>query len=207
MIETTALDGVVILRTPRFADARGWFMETWSDLRWRDALDGAVFVQDNQSLSIHRHTVRGLHFQRAPFAQAKLVRVVRGSILDVAVDIRPGSPTFGHHVAVELSAATADQLFVPVGFAHGFMTLEPETEVAYKVSAPYAPQAEGGIVWHDPALAIPWPAGPDGVHVSQKDALLPPLSGLAPEQGPVPGKISGEISGQVPGRARPERLS
>ena len=161
----------VKLFTPRrFSDNRGWFSETWN----RKILD-IDFCQDNQSLSLEIGTVRGLHFQRPPFAQAKLVSVLKGRILDVAVDIRTASPTFGHHVAVELSADEGNQLFIPQGFAHGFCTLEPTTLVMYKVDDYYAPDADAGIFWADDALLIKWPVEPHQAHLSPKDAKLPRL--------------------------------
>lgn len=179
MITPTALAGVLLVEPRRFEDTRGWFMETWSEVATREAFGGVRFVQDNQSLSRAVGTVRGLHFQLPPHAQAKLVRVVRGAILDVAVDIRAGSATFGQHVAVELSAANARQLFVPPGFAHGFITREPDTEVAYKVSDIYAPACEGGLLWNDPALGIDW--GPEAASavVAERDRSWPALADLA----------------------------
>ena len=161
----------VKLFTPRrFSDNRGWFSETWG----RKILD-IDFCQDNQSLSLEIGTVRGLHFQKPPFAQAKLVSVLKGRILDVAVDLRTASPTFGHHVAVELSAEDGAQLFIPHGFAHGFCTLEPTTLVMYKVDDYYAPDADAGIFWADDALSIKWPVEQHQAHLSPKDANLPRL--------------------------------
>jgi len=136
-------------------------------------------VQDNHSYSREAGTVRGLHFQRPPAAQAKLVRVTRGRILDVAVDVRRGSPTYGRWVGVELSAETGDQLFVPVGFAHAFCTLEAHTEVLYKVSALYDPDADAGLIWNDPDLAIPWPVSAEKAIVSRKDGELPRFESFA----------------------------
>jgi dTDP-4-dehydrorhamnose 3,5-epimerase len=164
----------VISLVPRaFADPRGWFSETYNQAR--AAQDGieAVFCQDNQSFSRHAGTVRGLHFQRPPSAQAKLVRCVRGSIWDVAVDVRRGSPTYGQWVADTLSADNRRQLFIPVGFLHGFVTLEDDTEVAYKCSALYDPASDGGIKWDDPALALPWPLEGHKPLLSEKDEKLP----------------------------------
>jgi dTDP-4-dehydrorhamnose 3,5-epimerase len=149
--------GVVEIVPKRFGDARGYFAETWQRQRFRDLGIDHDWVQDNQSLSPEPYVLRGLHFQRAPMPQAKLVRVLRGAIFDVVLDIRPGSADFGRWVSCELSAVAFNQLYVPEGFAHGFLTLEPDTEVLYKVSAPYAPECERAIAWNDPALAIAWP--------------------------------------------------
>jgi dTDP-4-dehydrorhamnose 3,5-epimerase len=160
--------------TPRrFGDHRGWFTETWS----RRTLDIA-FCQDNMSLSAEMGTIRGLHFQKPPHAQAKLIMVLQGAILDVAVDIRRASPTFGQHVAVELSAAAGNQLLIPRGFAHGFCTLEPGTQVMYKVDDFYAPETDAGIFWADPDLAINWPVRVDQAHLSPKDLGLPRLKDI-----------------------------
>lgn len=175
-----ALRGPRLLAPVRHGDRRGFFSETWSRAAFAAAGIDCDFVQDNHSLSRVRGTVRGLHFQTPPFGQAKLVRVARGAILDVAVDIRRGSPSFGRHVAVELSARNWHQLFVPEGFAHGFCTLEPDTEVLYKVSAPYAPDHDKGLLWNDPALAIDWPVEADDAMVSDKDRAQPPLADLEP---------------------------
>lgn len=164
---------VRLLKPRRFGDSRGWFAETWS----RRSLDVA-FCQDNMSRSAEVGTVRGLHFQKPPHAQAKLVMVLKGRILDVAVDIRRASPTFGRHVAVELSAEEGNQLFVPRGFAHGFCTLEPGTEVMYKVDDFYAPDTDAGIFWADPDLAINWPVRVDQAHLSPKDLGLPRLKDI-----------------------------
>jgi len=155
--ERLAIPDLILIEPARFGDDRGFFSEVWS--RRTLAAHGitADFVQDNHSLSRQKGVVRGLHFQRPPTAQAKLVRVVRGSILDIAVDIREGSPTYGQHVACELSAANWQQLWIPAGFAHGFVTLEEDTEVLYKVDAYYDRATDAGIAWNDPALAIDWP--------------------------------------------------
>ena len=139
-------------------------------------MPGVSFVQDNMSLSGPRYTMRGLHFQAPPKTQAKLVSVLQGAVLDVAVDIRRGSPTFGRHVAVTLSAAGGEQVFIPPGFAHGFCTLEPDTMVAYKVSEFYAPEAERGLSWGDPALAIGWPMPHAEAELSERDRHHPPLA-------------------------------
>lgn len=151
-------------------------METYSEAAAQAAGIDARFVQDNQSFSAFEGTIRGLHFQRPPHAQAKLVRCVRGSIMDYAVDVRRGSPTYGQHVAAKLTAEGGEQLFVPVGFAHGFVTLEPDVEIAYKVTDVYAPDCDGGIVWNDPAIAIDWPLPPSGAVLSDKDKTLPTLA-------------------------------
>jgi len=173
----------VILLTPRrFVDERGWFMETFHDRRYRDLGVKADFVQDNHSFSAPAGTIRGIHFQRAPHAQAKLVRCLRGRIFDVAVDLRPESPSFGHHIAAELSAENGHQLFIPAGYGHAFMTLGVGCEVAYKVDAHYAPETEGGVRWDDPGLAIDWPLADAGVTrpvLSTKDAVLPLLADVA----------------------------
>jgi dTDP-4-dehydrorhamnose 3,5-epimerase len=167
---------VKLIETRRFGDDRGWFMESYSKTRYAGLGVGVSFVQDNHSLSRPAGVLRGLHFQRPPHAQDKLLRCVRGRIWDVAVDVRRGSPTFGQWVAAELSAENGRQLFVPVGFAHGFITLEPDTEVEYKVSEFYAAQAEGGLIWNDPDLSLPWPAPPQGPTLSDKDVILPRLT-------------------------------
>jgi len=175
----TDLEGVLQIAPPRFADARGFFSETYNSLTFREIGIGCDFIQDNHSMSRQRATVRGLHFQIPPSAQAKLVRVLRGAICDVAVDIRRASPTYGRSVAATLSAENGHQLFVPAGFAHGFCTLEPDTEVFYKVDAPYCREHERGLKWNDPALGIVWPI-PDGEAVLiERDRLLPPLAELA----------------------------
>jgi dTDP-4-dehydrorhamnose 3,5-epimerase len=175
-----ALPGTLLITLRAFADARGAFTETYSR---RDFLALGIaeeFVQDNQSLSRRAGTVRGLHFQAPPHAQAKLVRVLRGRILDVAVDLRDGSPSFGRHVTVELAAEDARMLYIPVGFAHGFATRAPDTEVAYKASAPYAPGADRGLAWDDPTLGIDWGVGPQDAILSDKDRRLPRLAELGP---------------------------
>ena len=166
---------VKLIKPRRFGDDRGWFTETFNQARYAEMGIGCIFVQDNHSMSRDAGVLRGLHWQAPPFAQDKLVRCVRGRIWDVAVDVRRGSPTFGEWVAAELSAENGHQLFVPAGFAHGFVTLEPDTEVEYKVSALYAPGAEGGVIWNDSALALPWPLAGMKPILSPKDELLPAL--------------------------------
>ncbi|MDR1827400.1 MAG: dTDP-4-dehydrorhamnose 3,5-epimerase [Methylobacteriaceae bacterium] len=177
-VETTALAGVVSLTPRRFSDGRGWFSETWNTLEMAKAGLHYVFVQDNQSFSAKRGTLRGLHFQTRPFAQDKLVRVVSGRILDVAVDLRRSSATFGQHVAVELSAENGRQLLIPVGFAHGFVTLEPDTQVLYKVTAVYSAGNDRGLAYNDPALAIDWGFDAADLILSEKDKAHPLLKDL-----------------------------
>ena len=178
VVEDTAIAGVKIVTPRKHGDNRGYFSEVYR----RDAFDKAglplQFVQDNHSLSAQAGTLRGLHFQSAPFAQDKLVRVLRGAILDVAVDLRKSSATFGRHVAVELSAANWRQLLVPIGFAHGFCTLEPDTEVFYKVTNYYSAAHDLGLAWDDPALAIGWPVNPQSAVLSDKDRRNPLLKDL-----------------------------
>lgn len=166
----------MLIATKRFNDHRGWFSESWNKARFQQLGILTDFVQDNHSCSIAAGTIRGLHFQRQPHAQAKLVRCLRGAIFDVVVDLRSDSPTFGKWEGVELSAAQGDQLYIPAGYAHGFLTLEPDCEVTYKVDANYAPDADGGILWNDPKIAIEWPPlrGLQSI-LSHKDAVLPTL--------------------------------
>jgi dTDP-4-dehydrorhamnose 3,5-epimerase len=168
-----------VIMPKRLADGRGWFSETFSEQRLRDLGITCHFVQDNQSSSRRAGTLRGFHFQVPPGAQAKLISVLRGRILDVAIDVRSGSPTLGKHVAIELSAETGKQLYVPVGFAHGFVTLEDEVLVSYKVSDYYSPCNEGGIRWNDPEIACPWPFNDGDIIVSDKDRRLPFLNEFA----------------------------
>jgi dTDP-4-dehydrorhamnose 3,5-epimerase len=175
-ITPQSLPDVLLITPKRFGDLRGYFMETYSQPSLARAGFAGAFVQDNQSLSATKGTVRGLHFQAPPHAQAKLIRVTRGAILDVAVDIRRGSATFGQHVAVELSGENARQLLVPAGFAHGFQTLTEDCEVLYKVTDLYAPQAEGGLLWNDPALGIDWPIAAGQALVNARDAAWPTLA-------------------------------
>ncbi|MEM7225578.1 MAG: dTDP-4-dehydrorhamnose 3,5-epimerase [Pseudomonadota bacterium] len=177
-IERLAIPEVVVITPKRFGDARGFFSETYNRAALSTEGIELDFVQDNHSLSADPGTLRGLHFQTPPFAQDKLVRVVRGAILDVAVDIRTGSPSYGRHVSAVLSAENWAQILVPKGFAHGFCTLEPDCEVIYKVSAPYAPAHDKGMAWDDPALGIEWPVAPDKVVLSDKDRKHPRLADL-----------------------------
>lgn len=177
-VTSTSIEAVKIIEPSRFADARGFFSETWSRKTLRAAGLDLDFVQDNHSTSAKAGTLRGLHFQAHPYAQTKLVRVTRGRVLDVAVDIRKNSPTFGRHVAVELSAENWRQLLVPAGFAHGFCTLEPDTEVFYKVTADYAPTHDFGLAFDDPALNIAWPFARRELTLSDKDYRHPRLADL-----------------------------
>ncbi len=169
----TDIEGPWIIEPRVFGDNRGYFFESFS-LRDFEAHVGPVaFVQDNESLSERRGVLRGLHFQKGDLAQAKLLRVVQGSVLDVAVDIRPGSPTFGRHVSVVLSGENKRQFFIPRGFAHGFLVLEDHTIFQYKCDNYYAPEAEGSYRWNDPAFAIDWGISPDEVILSEKDSQAP----------------------------------
>lgn len=164
---------VLLIETVRFPDERGWFSVTYNQKIYADAGMPPQFCQENFSLSRTVGTVRGLHYQRPPKSQAKLVQVLAGRILDVALDLRKGSPTFGRHVAVELSAANGRQLYIPRGFAHGFITRAPDTIVEYKVDDEYAASLEGGVAWNDPELAIDWGNGSDAIVISGKDRDLP----------------------------------
>lgn len=174
----TPIDGVKLLKPKKFGDHRGFFSETYNKKALAAAGINLDFVQDNHSLSAQKGVLRGLHFQLPPHAQDKLVRVTRGRIYDVAVDIRTGSPTYGKHIAAELSAENWMQMFVPVGFAHGFVTLEENTEVIYKVTDYYAPSHDRGVIWNDPALGIPWPVKPSEVILSDKDKVQPRFADL-----------------------------
>jgi len=179
-VQSLAIPDVKVITPTIVRDERGFFSETYSRRALEQAGIHADFVQDNQSLSRAKGVVRGLHFQTEPFAQGKLVRVLRGSIFDVAVDIRQGSPTFGQHVSSVLSAENWSQMWVPVGFAHGFCTLEPDTEVLYKTSAYYAPALERGIAWDDPDLGIAWPFTGDAATLSARDRQWPRLRDVTP---------------------------
>ena len=178
IVRETALDGVCLITPVRHGDARGFFSEVYSKSALAEHGIAIDFVQDNHARSERAGTVRGLHFQTPPFAQDKLVRVVRGAILDVAVDIRVGSPTFGQHVSAVISAAEWNQILVPKGFAHGLVTLEADTEVLYKVSAPYSPEHDKGLLWNDPALGIAWGVTETGALLSDKDQRHPLLENL-----------------------------
>jgi dTDP-4-dehydrorhamnose 3,5-epimerase len=172
VVKRTAIPDVLLLSPQRFPDARGYFVETYNERAFSEAGIPTHFVQDNEAFSERRGTIRGLHFQRSPASQAKLVRVLRGRIFDVALDLRLGSPSYGAWVSEVLTAEGGEQLYIPHGFAHGYCTLEVKTEVAYKVDDYYAPQHEDGIVWNDPQLAIAWPSEGSEPLVSHKDATL-----------------------------------
>ena len=175
---TLPLPGVLLLRPAKVTDGRGYFMETYQAKEFLRIGISAEFVQDNQAGSSHAGTIRGLHFQKAPHAQAKLIRVLRGAIFDVAVDVRDGSPTFGRWVGVQLDAEAGEQIFVPRGFAHGYCTLTDDTVVAYKCDDVWCREAEGGVHFADPDVAIAWPVAPDRAIVSDKDRALPRLAAI-----------------------------
>ncbi len=177
-ITETRLPGVRLIEAQRHGDSRGFFSETWNRRAYAAHGIDRDFVQDNHSRSATRFTLRGLHFQLPPHAQGKLVRVAQGSVLDVVVDLRRRAASFGQHLAVVLSAAAWNQLWVPEGFAHGFLTLEADTEVLYKVTAEYAPDAERGLRWDDPALGIAWPATAAEVTMNARDRGFPTLAEL-----------------------------
>lgn len=176
VVESLKIPDVKILRPKKHGDHRGFFSETYNKRDFAEAGIRLDFVQDNQSLSENAGTIRGLHYQGAPFAQDKLVRVVKGSILDVAIDMRRSSATFGQWVSAEISAGEWNQILVPVGFAHGICTLEPGTELIYKVTNYYAPTCDFGIRWNDPKLNIPWPFSEDKLTLSPRDKALPLFS-------------------------------
>ena len=178
-ITPLAIADVLLITPKRHGDARGWFAETWSRRAMADAGIEADFLQDNQAFNARVGVIRGLHFQTAPHAQAKLVRVLKGAVYDVAVDVRAGSPTYGQWVGAELTADGGEQVFVPRGFAHGYSTLTDDCEIAYKVDGLYAPQCEGGIIWNDPDLAIDWRVAGEAI-TSDKDKVLPRLRDLGP---------------------------
>ena len=175
-VRPLGLAGLLELRPARLDDERGSFSETWSERLFAEAGIHLHFVQDNHSLSREAGVLRGLHFQAPPLAQDKLVRVTRGSVFDVAVDIRPGSPTYRHWAGLRLSAAEWNQLLVPKGFAHGFLALEPDCEVQYKVSAPYSREHDRAIRFDDPALGIDWPMASTALILSGKDRAAPLLA-------------------------------
>lgn len=170
----TEIPGVVIIEPKLFGDSRGYFFESFSERDFEEKVVRTHFVQDNESKSCYG-VLRGLHFQKPPYAQAKLVRVIKGRVLDVAVDIRKGSPTYGKHVAVELTEDNHRQFFIPRGFAHGFAVLSEEAVFQYKCDSYYAPQSEGAIAWNDPDLDIDWGVPADKVLLSEKDSRHPRL--------------------------------
>jgi dTDP-4-dehydrorhamnose 3,5-epimerase len=172
------LEGVLLLRPDRRGDTRGWFSVTWNRDDFAACGVTADFIQDNHSLSRQPGTVRGLHAQMPPFAQAKLIRVIAGAIRDVVVDIRRNSPTYGQSLTIDLDATIGEQVFVPHGFLHGFLTLEPDTQVAYKVDAPWSPDHEIAVRWNDPAIAIDWGIDADTAILSEKDAAAPGFARL-----------------------------
>ena len=181
---------VFLIRPRKHGDARGYFVETFNEKLFEAHVAGTRFVQDNEALSAAKGTVRGLHFQRPPTAQGKLVRASRGAIFDVAVDIRRGSPSFGRHVSAVLDSENGDQLWVPPGFAHGYCTLEPGSVIAYKVTNLYSAADDGGIAWDDPEIGIDWPVRRGEAVLSAKDETLPRLADLPPVFGYEPGLAS-----------------
>ena len=170
----TDIKGVYVIEPRVFNDARGYFMEAWKQTEFEEHIGKVQFIQDTESMSSYG-VLRGLHYQKGAASQAKLVRVIKGRVLDVAVDIRRSSPTFGKHVMVELSEDNKRQFFIPRGFAHGFLVLSDEAIFIYKVDNPYAPQQDAGIRWNDPELGIEWPIDPKDVQTSEKDMKQPLL--------------------------------
>ena len=179
-ITPVAIPGVLLLSICWFEDERGACAESWNRSTFATAGIHNDFLQDNHVRSGPVGTLRGLHFQHPPAAQAKLVRVISGAVWDVVVDLRAGSPTYGRWEATELSAANRLQLFIPAGIAHGYCTLSPDTEVLYKVDAPWVPELENGIAWDDPALNIPWPLPPSGAIITERDCRWPTLAECVP---------------------------
>ena len=176
--ERHQISGPVLIKPKIIADVRGYFMETWKDVWFRDHVADIGFVQDNQSLSTQPGTIRGLHYQKAPMGQGKLVRCLQGAIFDVAVDIRPDSATFGQWVGETLRAMGGEQLWVPEGFAHGFCTLEPNCVVFYKVTNPYSAEHDAGIAFDDPEIGVTWPVSAEAAVLSEKDRCQPSLASL-----------------------------
>jgi dTDP-4-dehydrorhamnose 3,5-epimerase len=177
--ERLSIPDVIVIRVRKFGDSRGHFLETFRKSDFAEMGIECDFLQDNQAYSAQSGTIRGLHFQAPPDAQAKLVRVLHGAVYDAAVDLRRGSPTYGKWCGARLSADGGEQIFVPRGFAHGYCTLEPDTVVAYKVDGYYAPKSEAGLMWNDPAIGVDWSVPAQSVLVSEKDAKLPSLSSFA----------------------------
>lgn len=178
ILQKLEIAGPILIMPKKFGDSRGWFMESFKASLFQSEIGNYVFVQDNRSMSAEAGTVRGLHFQLEPKAQGKLVSCAVGSLIDVAVDIRTGSPTYGKFVAEELSAENARQLWVPPGFAHGFCTLEPNTVISYKVTDYYSPEHDRGLAWNDVTIGIKWPVSADKAILSEKDRKQPYLSDL-----------------------------
>lgn len=179
VVSELPISGLKMIKSKKFGDHRGFFSETYNKQEFAQAGMDLIFVQDNHSLSAEKGTIRGLHFQIPPFAQDKLVRVTRGRILDVALDLRRSSPTCGQWASAEISADEWNQLLVPIGFAHAFCTLEPNTEVIYKVTNYYSPSHELGVLWNDPDLTITWPIVAQDAVLSEKDRKLPRLKDLS----------------------------
>jgi dTDP-4-dehydrorhamnose 3,5-epimerase len=177
--ERLSIPDVVLIRVRKFTDSRGHFLETFRQSEFAAMGIGCEFVQDNQAFSAQTGTIRGLHFQVPPHAQAKLVRVLRGAVYDAAVDLRRGSRTYGKWCGARLTADGGEQIFVPRGFAHGYCTLEPDTVVAYKVDGYYAPQSEAGLIWNDPVIGVDWSVPAQSVLVSDKDGKLPSLASFS----------------------------
>jgi dTDP-4-dehydrorhamnose 3,5-epimerase len=176
--ERFKIEGPALIQPKILGDQRGYFMESFKDNWFRENIEDVAFVQDNQSRSSQVGTVRGMHYQNEPFAQGKLIRCLKGAIYDVAVDIRPGSSTFGQWIGVTLTADKGEQLWVPVGFAHGFCTLEPDTEVFYKVTSPYSFEHDAGIAFDDADIGIDWPINVANAVLSDKDRAQPTLATL-----------------------------
>lgn len=181
-IERTAIDGVLVIRPRKFTDERGFFAPLFRQADMEAAGVTHRWTQENQSRSLRKGTIRGLHYQRAPFAQAKLVRVIRGAAMDVCVDLRAGSSTFGRHVSTELTDENLAQVYVPAGFAHGFCTLRDDTEVVYKVSGPWSQAHEAGVLWNDPALAIAWPIPAADATINGRDRGWPTVREADPAE-------------------------
>jgi dTDP-4-dehydrorhamnose 3,5-epimerase len=179
-VERLAIPDLVLLTPKRHGDERGWLSEVYNRRTLLEAGLNDEFVQDNHAFSALAGTVRGLHLQAPPHAHAKLVRAVRGRVFDVAVDVRPGSPTFGRWAGAELSAMNGAMLYIPRGFAHGYCTLQADCEVLYKLTDYYAPQSERGVLWNDPEIGVAWPIAPDAALLNDRDRALPPLSALEP---------------------------
>jgi dTDP-4-dehydrorhamnose 3,5-epimerase len=183
IVERLENSEILLIRPRRFVDQRGYFMETYREADFRELGIGCSFIQDNHSYSAVAGTIRGLHFQRSPKAQAKLVRVSCGAIFDAAVDLRPDSPTFGRWFGTNLSAEGGEMLFIPAGFAHGFCTLVPDTHVSYKVDAYYSLEHDAGVRWNDPQIGVDWPVNMGEAVLSEKDKKLPLLASIMERAG------------------------